>query len=503
MSNQANVECPNCGTPIDVDDVLRAQVEKNFKIAYEQKLQQERKTLKTQEDKLREFQEKLLHEREILQQTVNDSVAQKIKSQTEIIRSQVTAQLAEENEDQLKTLQQELNTKSQQLKELNQTRAEVEKLKREKTEIRIALEAENQQKLNQLLDVERAKAKSEKEALKAQLRSQLAEENADQLKSLQQELNTKSQQLKELNQTKAEVEKLKREKAEIRAEVELASQRKLTAMLEEERLKLAKSEQERSEMKMAERDKIIADLSNQLKDAQRKAEQGSMQLQGEVQELAIEEWLRSQFPLDTIEEIKKGARGGDCVHVVNTRSYLNCGTIYYESKRTQAWSPAWIEKFKVDMREKGADIGVIVTEAMPKDMDRMGLVDGIWVCTYPEFKGLCKVLRQQILAISQAVSSQENKGDKMEMLYNFLTSNEFKLQIEGIVGAFTTMQSDLLREQRAMSSIWKQRQKQIDKVTDNTIAMYGSIRGIAGSAIPAVPALELPEDDEVGLDSLI
>jgi len=423
MTNQASVECPNCGTPIDVDDVLRAKVEKNFRQEYEQKIQKERQSLKGKEEQLREIQRKFVEEKESYQEKLENAVNDQIKK--------------------------------------------------------------------------------EKEALRTELKAQLSEEHADQLKTLQLELNSKSEKLKELNQAKAEVEKLKREKQEIRSEIELESQKKLNEQIEIERLKLAKSEREKAELKMAERDKIIEDLNNKLKDAQRKAEQGSMQLQGEVQELAIEEWLRNHFPLDTIEEIKKGARGGDCVQIVNTRSTMNCGTIYYESKRTQAWSPTWIEKFKIDMRERGADIGVIVTEAMPKNMDRVGMIDGLWVCTYQEFKGLCKVLRQQILAISQAVASQENKGDKMEMLYNFLTSNEFKLQIEGIVGAFTTMQDDLHREQRAMQKIWKQRQKQIEKVTDNTIAMYGSIRGIAGNAIQSVPALELPGTEDEEMDSLI
>ena len=227
----------------------------------------------------------------------------------------------------------------------------------------------------------------------------------------------------------------------------------------------------------------------------RKQEQGSMQMQGEVQELAIEEWLAAQFPLDTIEEIKKGARGGDCIQVVNTRSRQNCGKIYYESKRTKDFQPSWIEKFKADMREKGADIGVLVTEAMPSDFDRMGIKDGIWICTYEEFKGLCAVLRESMLQISLAVSSQENKGDKMHMLYDYLTSNTFRMQVEAIVEGFSTMKNDLESEKRSMQRIWKQREKQIDKVTTNTIDMYGSIKGIAGNAIQSVRALELTGSD--------
>jgi hypothetical protein len=237
-------------------------------------------------------------------------------------------------------------------------------------------------------------------------------------------------------------------------------------------------------------------LNDQLKEALKKAEQGSMQLQGEAQELAIEEWLATEFPLDSIDEIKKGVKGADCLQIVNTHSRQNCGSIYYESKRTKAFGGAWIEKFKDDIREKDANIGVLVTETMPTGMEQMGLVDGVWVCTFTEFKGLSHVLRESLISISRAVATQENRGDKMEMLYDFLTSNEFRHQIGGIVEGFTQMQSDLDSEKRSMQSIWKKREKQIQKVLQNTTNMYGSVKGIAGTAIQSVPQLELPAPEE-------
>jgi hypothetical protein len=243
--------------------------------------------------------------------------------------------------------------------------------------------------------------------------------------------------------------------------------------------------------------KQLEDQKKLTEEMKRKQEQGSMQLQGEVQELAIEEWLASKFPLDTIEEIKKGARGGDCIQIVHSRTEQNCGTIYYESKRTKDFQPSWIEKFKADIRDKGANIGVLVTEVMPSDMDRMGLKDGIWICNYEEFKGLCAVLRESILQVNNAVITQENKGDKMDLLYDYLTSSTFRMQIEAIVEGFTQMKSDLDSEKRSMQRIWKQREKQIEKVVTNTIDMYGSVKGIAGNAIQSVKALELPEGDDL------
>jgi hypothetical protein len=224
-----------------------------------------------------------------------------------------------------------------------------------------------------------------------------------------------------------------------------------------------------------------------------------MQIQGEVQELAIEEWLSEQFPLDNVEEIKKGERGADCLQTVNTHSHRDCGKIYYESKRTKHFQPGWIDKFKSDIQDQNADIGVLVTDAMPADMERMGMRQGIWICSFSEFKGLCAVLRESVIRVSEAVVSQENKGDKMNMLYDYLTSNEFRLQVESIVEGFTQMKTDLESEKRSMMSIWKKREKQIERVLLNTNHMYSSVKGIAGNAIQSVHLLELPSgDDEAG-----
>ncbi|MFA5417036.1 MAG: DUF2130 domain-containing protein [Bacteroidales bacterium] len=337
------------------------------------------------------------------------------------------------------------------------------------------------------------KIKEEKKQLEIKLKAKMQEEQADQLRDLQKELDEKSEKVKELNKSKIEIARLQREKAELADAINAEAQIMLNRKLDEEKEKIRKSEQDKNEMALKELRKQLDDQKRLTEEMKRKQEQGSMQMQGEVQELAIEEWLTGKFPLDTIEEIKKGVRGGDCIQTVNTRTRQNCGTIYYESKRTKDFQAGWIEKFKNDIRERGTDIAVLVTEAMPAGMDRMGLKDGIWVCTYEEFKGLCVVLRETIIQISNAIGSQENKGEKMNMLYSYLTSNEFKLQIEGIVEGFTLMRMDLETEKRSITGHWKKREKQIEKVLLNTNFMYNSIRGIAGNAIQPIKALEMPE----------
>lgn len=421
MKEQTQIKCPNCGTSIDVQDILAHQLEDEIKQKYQSKLAEAQKN------------------------------AEKEK-----------AKLAQEKAD--------FEAKKKQENELFQQRLEKQ-------------------------------LKSERLLIEEKLKAKLQEEQSEQFKELQKELNEKSDQVKELNRSKAEIEKLKREKLELKEAAEAEAQKKMNEMLLAERDKIRRAEEERNELKFKELQKQLEDQKKLTEEMKRKQEQGSMQMQGEVQELAIEEWLSAQFPLDSIEEIKKGARGGDCIQVVNTRSIQNCGKIYYESKRTKDFQPAWIEKFKADMRDKGADVGILVTEAMPAEMDRMGIRDGVWICSFSEFKGLCAVIRESVIQLKMVVSSQENKGDKMHMLYDFLTSNTFKMQIEAIVEGFTQMKSDLESEKRSMQRIWKQREKQIDKVVTNTVDMYGSIKGIAGKAIQSVKALELPgADEEMELD---
>lgn len=405
QTSETQIQCPECGNHIDVNNILKHQLEETLRKEFQSKFNEERNGLK--------------------------------------------AKLAK--------LQEERETFDEQLKKAT---------------------------------------KDAEKVLRERLQKEMEEEQGERLKMLTEELEVKSERLKQLNKAQAEIERLKREKDEMRSEIELESQKKLNDELSKAREFAKKKADEENELKVKELQKQLEDQKKLTEEMKRKQEQGSMQLQGEVQELAMEEWLQQTFPLDTIDEIKKGANGADCIQIVNTRERQNCGTIYYESKRTKHFQPVWIEKFRNDIRELNADLGVLVTEVLPSDMDRMGMRDGIWICTYEEFKGLSAVLRQSVINVSLALASQENKGDKMVMLYDYLTSTEFRLQVEGIVEGFSQMKTDLDREKNAMKRIWKQREKQLDKVISNTTGMYGAIRGIAGSGIKAIPALELPSGEE-------
>jgi hypothetical protein len=328
-----------------------------------------------------------------------------------------------------------------------------------------------------------------------ELRTKISEEQSAAMAILNMELEEKTAKVKDLNQATAELARVKREKdalaGTLKAEAEVEFSQKLLA----EGIRIQKEESAKHELKLKDKETQLNVQKEAISEMKRKLEQGSMQAQGEVQELAIEEWLAAEFPLDTIQEIKKGQLGADCLQTINTRTQKNCGTIYYESKRTKAFQPAWIEKFKRDIREKNALIGVLVTEAMPSGMSRLGQIDGVWVCSFDEYKGLSLALRQSIVDLSNAIVAQDNKGDKMSLLYDFMTGSEFRQQLEAIVEGFTQMNEDLNSEQRSMRAIWKKREKQIQKVLGSTIDMYGSIKGISGSEILSVPQLELPGDE--------
>jgi hypothetical protein len=246
-------------------------------------------------------------------------------------------------------------------------------------------------------------------------------------------------------------------------------------------------------MKLAEAQKKLDDQAKLINEMKRRSEQGSMQTQGEVQELALEDYLKHAFVRDQVEEVAKGKRGGDCVHHVKDAYGNRCGRILYESKRTKTFGSDWTFKLKEDMRLTQADVGVIVTEALPADMTHFGLRDGVWICTFAEFKALATLFRESLLRVGEVRIAQENKGDKMQMLYNYLTSIEFRQKIEAIVESFRQMQDDLSKEKTQAYSRWARREKQIMQVIENTAGLYGDVRGIAGNAVKEIEALESEE----------
>lgn len=336
--------------------------------------------------------------------------------------------------------------------------------------------------------------------LEENLRKSIASDFENKLQMLDNTNKDNEEKLK-LARTK-ELDFLKKEQAmkEKEAEMELQIQRKLQEQRAEMVEQIRKQEAEKTSLKDTEHQLRVKELEKQLDDQKklaeemkRRAEQGSMQLQGEVQELILEELLRNAFPFDLVTEVGKGVRGADCVHHIRNQFGQECGKIIYESKRTKDFSIEWIEKLKKDMRSMGVDVAVIVTQCYPKGMDCFGEKDGVWICSFDEVKAVSYILRDGIVKLFSAAKSEENRGDKMHMLYDYLTSTEFSEQWKAIREGFMSMKLSIQRERDAMEKLWKAREKQLEKVMLNAAHIRGSIEGIAGTDSIQ---LSLTDDDD-------
>ncbi|HWB91004.1 MAG TPA: DUF2130 domain-containing protein [Puia sp.] len=346
----------------------------------------------------------------------------------------------------------------------------------------------------------------------AALRKSITNDFEHRLRLMQDAQKDSEEKLRTARQRELEYLKKEQDLKNKEAELELSVQK----LLQQERAKLAEEIRHLEEQKIAAREtahqmrykelekqiedqkRLAAEAEKTIEEMKRKAEQGSMQLQGEVQEVALEELLRGTFPFDEISEVGKGVRGADCIQLVRNNFGQECGKIIYESKRTHSFSQEWIEKLKADMRSQGAAIAVIVTQAMPKDMPCFGERNGVWVCSFSEVKALAYVLRDGVIRIFNASRSQENRGDKMNLLYSYLTSTEFSEQWKAIREGFLAMKQSIQKERDTMERLWKAREKQLEKVLLNAAHVRGSIEGIAGKDAIDVQLLE--DDDQDLLD---
>lgn len=332
--------------------------------------------------------------------------------------------------------------------------------------------------------------KNIRQSLEENIRKNISADFENKLKLAEQNNKDNEEKLK-LSRAK-ELEFLKKEN-ELKAkeeELELSLQKKLN----EERVKLSVEIRQLEEQKNAAKETDyqlkVKDLEEKLEsqkklaeEMRRKAEQGSMQSQGESQELLLEELLRTTFPFDFISEVGKGVRGADCIQTVRNNLGQECGKIIFESKRTKDFANEWIEKIKADMRSQGAEVAVIVTQALPKDFDRFGEKEGVWICSFAEVKPVVQMLRDGIIKLSTVLKSQDNKGDKMHLLYDYLTSREFAEQWQAIREGFMSMRNSIQKERDAMERLWKAREKQLDKVVLSAAHVRGSIEGISGTDV--------------------
>jgi len=339
--------------------------------------------------------------------------------------------------------------------------------------------------------------------LEEQIRKSITGDYENKLKFLEQRDQDNEEKLKQSRQRELEFLRKEAEMKTREQELEILLQKKLSEERERISEEIRKIEAQKNQVKETEYQLRLREMEKQLEDQKRlaeemkrKAEQGSMQLQGETQELALEDKLRSAFPFDIISEVGKGVRGADCIQTVRNNFGQECGSIIYESKRTQNFSNDWIEKLKVDMRSQSAEIAVIVTNVMPKDMDCFGLKEGVWICSFSEVTALASVLRDGIIRVFNSARSQQNKGDKMNLLYDYLTSHEFAEQWSAIREGFMSMKISIQKERDAMERLWKAREKQLEKVLLSAAHVRGSIEGIAGTDTINLNLLEESNEEE-------
>ena len=251
-----------------------------------------------------------------------------------------------------------------------------------------------------------------------------------------------------------------------------------------------KEAEEGLKLKVMEKEQTIASMQTQIEELKRRAEQGSQQLQGEVQELELEALLRAKFPRDTIEPVPKGEFGGDALQRVMGPLGQLCGTILWESKRTKNWSDGWLVKLRDDQRTAKADIAIIVSQTLPKDVESFDLVDGIWVTNAKSVFSLAVALRHSLIELASARQALDGQQTKTEMVYQYLTGPRFRHRVEAIVEAFSSMQEDLDREKKAITKQWAKREEQIERVMQATVGMYGDLQAIAGKSLQEIEGLE-------------
>lgn len=317
------------------------------------------------------------------------------------------------------------------------------------------------------------------------------DQKAREVNDLQVVIKQRDKKLAEAQKAQAELLRKERELDDAKREMYLTVEKRVQKVLDNTRDQEKRKAEESLGLKVKEKEHIIASMQNQIEELKRKAQQGSQQLQGEVQELELESLLSTKFPVDAIRHVPKGEHGGDVLHVVIGPSGQPCGTILWESKRTKNWSNAWLSKLRDDQRAAKAEVTVVVSQSLPKGTETFDLIDGVWVTHLSAALPIAMMLRHTLIEIATARQASEGRQTKMEMVYQYLTGPRFRQRVEAIVDAFSSMQTDLHKEKRSINKQWAKREEQIDRVMQATVGMYGDFQGIAGKTLQEIEGLEL------------
>jgi len=353
------------------------------------------------------------------------------------------------------------------------------------------------------LKLERGKIVAE-EARKARMAlSNDLEQKSKELLEIQNILKKKDEKLAEAQQAQADLLRKQRELDDAKRELDLTVEKRVQEGLTATRDQAKKEAEEALKFKVMEKEQTITSMQKQIEELKRRAEQGSQQLQGEVQELELEALLTSRFPQDQIQPVAKGEHGGDVLHRVASSFGQACGTILWESKRTKNWSDSWLTKLREDQRQAKAEIAIIVSQALPKDVETFEFIDGVWVAHPKVALPVAIAMRNTLMEVASARQASEGQQTKMEMVYQYLMGPRFRQRVQAIVEGFSSMQEDLDKERKVIMKQWAKREEQIDRVMQATVGMYGDLQGIAGKTLQEIEGLELqaldaPKDEADG-----
>jgi hypothetical protein len=337
---------------------------------------------------------------------------------------------------------------------------------------------------------ERAKIAADEARKAKQIAAADLEQKSNEINELQEVLKQRDIKLKEAQEAQADLLRKQRELDDAKRELELTVEKRVQEGLSATRDKARKDVEEELKLKIDEKEETISSMKKQIAELKHKAEQGSQQLQGEVQEIELERLLTASFPTDTIEPVPKGEHGGDVLHRVIGPLGQMCGTILWESKRTKNWSDGWLTKLRGDQRAAKAEVAIIISRALPKDIETFDLVDHVWVAHPRVAIPVATALRQSLVELAMARKASDGQQTKMDMVYQYLTGSRFRQRVQAIVEAFTSMQDDLAREKKAITKQWAKREEQIDRVMQATVGLYGDLQGIAGKTLQEIEGLE-------------
>jgi hypothetical protein len=366
-----------------------------------------------------------------------------------------------------------------------------EKLIQEREEALSQAKDSLETQINERVQKERAKiALDEGKKAKLALSNEINQKTQE-VAELHEILKQKDEKLTEAQKTQADLLKKQRELDDAKRELELTVEKRVSEGLTVTRQQARKEAEDEMKLKVSEKEQTIASMQKKIEELKLKAEQGSQQLQGEVQELELESLLRAKFLHDTIEPVPKGEHGGDALHRVNSPLGQSYGTILWESKRTKNWSDGWLAKLRDDQRTAKAEIAVIISQVLPKGIETFGLVEGVWVALPQAALPVAMALRYTIIEIATARQITDGQQTKAEMLYSYLTGARFRQRVQAIVEAFSNMKEDLDKERKVITKQWAKRDEQIERVMQATVGMYGDMQGIAGKTIQEIEGLEI------------